>query len=250
MPELDDLIEALRADTARARWTDATALRTGADRRRRRRRVVTVAAVVVVVLALAGLGGLIERAGRAAPSAPPAASPTASADVAPGALLTPADLGSGYVTTNRFNAPYAPNPFVNCGRDGYPYDSDVVSARGTGMAKPGAYSGVGESVLAFRPGTAHLAMAGIGELLTGPCRGHFTLVGRDLAGDESMLIRDEDAQPGNAGARRIAYHAIIRSGDHIAWVTVVDYASRADLAAYARSVGIRAAQRMCTHLTC
>lgn len=243
MPELDELIEALRTDTEQVRWADAASLRAGADRRRRRRQVAAVVAVAAALLVIAGLGGFIGRTERAVPTTPPTA-PTASPVISPGALLTPADLGPGYVAGEQFDAPYAPSPFAYCGRDGFPHDSDLVSARGIGMGKPGAYSTVGVSVLAFRPGTAHLAMTGVGELLAGACKGHFTLVGRNLGGDESMLIRGEDAQPGNAGARRIAYYAIVRRKDLIAWVMVADFASRSDFAAYTRSLGVRAAQRI------
>jgi hypothetical protein len=271
MPELDDLIDALRADTAQARWDDAAVLRARADRRSRRRQIAATVAAAAILLGGTGLVFAVGRTGRPAPPAvtasgtstptpepttpkptptTPQASATASVVILAAALLTPADAGPGYVTLSQFDVPYAPNPFVNCGGDGYPHDSDLVAARGTGMSKPGAYSTVGASVLAFRPGTAHAVMAGINDLLTGACHGHFTLVGHDLGGDESMLIRGEDAEPGNAGGRRIAYYAIVRRGDLIAWVNVVDYANRADLAAYARTLGTRAAQRMCASIRC
>lgn len=271
MPELDDLIDRLHADTARVRWDDAAMVRARADRRSRRHRVAATVAAAAVLLAGTGLIVVLDRAGRTtgpiatAPSAPaptlspatPSPAPTtgrasATASAIPAsALLTPADVDPGSrMTGDVFDAPYAPNPFAACGVDGYPHDSDLVAALGVGMSGPGAYSTVGDSVLAFRVGTAHAVMTGIGDLLAGACRGHVTAVGHDLGGDESVLLRGEDAEPGNAGARRIAYHAIVRRGDRIAWVTVVDYASRADFAAYARTLSARAAQRMCAPTTC
>jgi hypothetical protein len=166
-------------------------------------------------------------------------------------LLTATDVGYSAAADHGVGGqPYAPNPFVNCGMDGYPHDSDQTGALGVGLHEPGRYATVGESVLAFRPGTAHAVLAGIEGLLTGACHGHFTAVGHDLGGDESILLRGEDAEPGNAGDRRIAYHAIVRRGDRIAWVTVVDYATRADFAGYARTLAGRAAQRMCAPSAC
>jgi hypothetical protein len=188
----------------------------------------------------------------ASPSAAPPTSPasTGASAIPAGALLTVGDVGAGSTMGDVFAEPYSPNPFAMCGIDGFPHASDLVAALGTGIRRASAYSMVGDSVLAFRPGAAHEVMTGIEDLLTGVCRGHFTVVGRDLGGEESLLLRGEDAEPGNAGGRRIGYHAIVRRGDRIAWVEVVDFATRVDFAAYARTLGSRAAQRMCAPATC
>jgi hypothetical protein len=272
MPDLDDLIDALRAETAHARWDDAAVVRARADRRSRRRQVAATVAAAAILLGGTGLVFAVGRTGRSAPPAvtasdistptpepatptPTPTTPQASAAASPAipaaALLTPTDAGPGYVIVGPVATRYTPNPFqASCGVDGYPHDSDQTAVLAIGMSKPGATSIIGDFVLAFRPGTAHAVMTGINDLLTGTCRGHFTPVGHDLGGDESVLLRGDDAQQGNAGGRRINYYAIIRHGDLIAWVNVVDYANRADLAAYARTLGTRAAQRMCAPIRC
>jgi hypothetical protein len=271
MPELDELIDRLRADTADARWDDPATIRMRADRRDRRRRVAAAVAAVTVLLAGAGLVVALHRTWRPSgvvatrPASPTSAAVTPSAtpsttSVTPstppagliptGALLTATDVASGATAGDVFDQPYAPNPFVNCGMDGYPHDFDQIAALGTSVNGSGRYATVGESVLAFRPGTAHAVLAGIEDLLARACRGHFTAIAHDLGGDESILLRGEDPEPGNAGSRQIAYHAIVRRGDRIAWVTVIDYATRANFAGYARTLASRAAQRMCAPSAC
>lgn len=144
-----------------------------------------------------------------------------------------------------YDQPAIPNPFLLCGVDGFPGSDPALAAKGTSMTGTSPYSTVAESVLAFRPGTARAAMTALDALLAGACRGHFTVVARDLGGDGSVLLRGEDAEPGVAGGRRIGYLAIVRRGDRIAWVKIVDYANRPGFASYAHRIGVRAEQRLC-----
>lgn len=254
---------------------DARGIGERTGRNSRGRWVAATVAAAVVSLAgcgRAGVAGGLDRAGptpsaeataagasapsprptspSAAPTSPPTGAAVTPLPIPVAALLTPADVGPGSQMGDVFDVPYAPNPFSNCNIDGYPHNADLVAALGTAISGPRPYSTVGDSVLAFRQGAAHAVMTGISDLLTGDCGGHFTAVGQDLGGDESILLRGEDAQPGNAGAQRIAYYAVIRRGDRVAWLVIVDYASRADFAAYARTLAARAAQRMCAPIRC
>lgn len=277
MPELDDLFDSLRADTDRARWTDAATVRAQGDRRIRWQWAAAVVVLGLLVGAL-GVGIAYARAGHPSgpvlpagpspnrsagvpvPSGVPVPPRPAPASVPPGAvsgppitaamLLTQADIGPvGGPGSPRppevFSQLYAPNPFHYCGMDGYPGNDQVAAALGTSLNGTGSYSTVGDSVLSFAPGGARATMAGVRALLTGACRGHVTLMATDVGGDESLLLRGEDSETGAAGGRRIAYQVIVRRGDRVAWVTIVDFANRADFAGYARTLGTQAAGRLC-----
>jgi hypothetical protein len=269
MPELSELTRALHEVAGRADWEPAGTLRGRADRRTRRARAAAVLATVVA-LALAGAGVAAVAHGRVPASTPPAGptrvpvgpppgptlQPTPSPGSSPGSstvsappravsahLLTPKEVGPGYSLIGTGDGVFSPNPFATCGVDGFPHDADVVAASYSGMAGRETGTRFDQSVLALRPGVAPRLVSAVAALPAGVCRGHLVVVAQG-AGD--VVLRDLDAQPGAAGpVRRTRWIALVRAGDRVAWVELVDRADRTGLDTRTLALARLLAGRMC-----
>lgn len=265
MPELSEMVQDLYAEAGRATWAEPAELRSRGDRRTRYRLVATtVAAAVAVAVAGAGLVALQRYSHPATPPAGPTPTVTRPTPTVPrstepatvdgqphAALLTPKQVGPGYVPNGSIDGMYSPNPFANCMIDGFPHSADVTDAYADSMAPPNTGFRFDQTVLTFRAGTAHAALAGVADLPAGACRGHVTLVERGSGGHEYVVLHDLDAQPGAAGpTRRTRYLALVRAGDHVAWVDMVDRADRTGLGTRTRDLARLLADQMCTGTAC
>jgi hypothetical protein len=274
MPDFSEYTDTLHADLTRLGWAAPERIRAAGTRRARTRLVLASSALAVVVVLASSAGVLLTgRHDRARPTVPPVASGSAvpSPSLAPSAaasptvtsgtaipqtaMLTSSGLLPPFVSVGEpFDQPEYPNPFQGCTTDGLPGPKQPVAALGTafGSSDP-TLTGLlgGESVLQYDPGAATQVMATIDHLARTSCS-VFQVARRDLGGNESVLLTTTDHNA--VGAQAIhglaLYYAIIRYGDYLVWVTVVDQSHKTGDAALAGTLAQRAGERLCREVAC
>jgi len=225
-------------------------------------------AVASVVLALAGCtAGTVTAAGPPTPTrdlptasgtpTPSATQPTSTAQapsIAATALLTIADLQPSFTREESFDAPWSPNPFLGCGPDGLPGNQQPLAAIGVGFTGGDVRQSLfgGESVMRFGTNGAHLTVAAINQLISGPCAGRYQIVGTSLGGAESVLVQSNDPETviPQAAHGVALYYAIIRQGAYLVWVTLIDQSHEAAPTDVASTLARRGSQRLCAAVSC
>ncbi|WP_426502808.1 hypothetical protein ACPPVO_34910 [Dactylosporangium sp. McL0621] len=266
MPDFDQFAQHLHADVSRLDWPDPDRIRAVGSRRRRAQVAAMTLAVAVVV---AGVLVLPRTGTRHAPAPAASLTPTATspapnpstsaapslgaAVIPPSALLSATDFGGGFTASGGvFAAPAVPNPFIGCGPDGLPGDDQPVAGMGAGAGQQQNGSQGSDSVLRFAGGGAHRAMVAIDALVAGSCAGHYQVVDRTLGGDESLLLHSTDlsvVQPQAAHGREI-YYAVVRKGDYLVWIALINPSQASGQTARATTLAHRALQRLCAAVAC
>ncbi len=276
MPDFNHLADQLLTDMSGADWLEADVIRSAGNRRGRVQLLMTVsmaAAVVVTAVAvvLANPTLLPSNNASVAPAASqgrtlspsvtpstastsgPSTGPTQQRTIPPDALLTTAKVGPAFSGLEPpFAQPYTPNPFIGCGPDGLPGAQQFTEVIGTALTGGTSALLGGESLMRFQPGAAHQVMTAISQLAAGGCAGPFQILRRDLGGDESILITSSDPNVvlAQAAHGKAIYYAIERRGDYLVWMTLVDQAQKTGQASLAVTLISRAAQQLCTTITC
>jgi hypothetical protein len=114
-----------------------------------------------------------------------------------------------------------------------------------------------ELVQRFQPGGAHTALADLDRTVAG-CGGQYKVIARDLGGQESLLIQaDQRAIIGEYSHGHVMYNAIVRTGDSLVWVQIVQNQQRPghgytqpQLIQWIRSVIRHADEKACTATAC
>lgn len=236
-----------------------------ATRTQRRRAAIAAVAIASVVLALAGCtAGTVTTAGPPTPTrdlptasgtpTPSATQPTSTAQapsIAATALLTVADLQPSFTREEpSFDGPWSPNPFLGCGPDGLPGNQQPLAAIGVGFTGGSVFGG--ESVMRYGSNGAHLTLAAINQLISGPCAGRYQIVGTSVGGNESVLAQSNDLETviPQAAHGVALYYAIIRQGDYLVWVTLIDQSHEAAPTDVASTLARRGSQRLCAVVSC
>ena len=173
----------------------------------------------------------------------------------PAVLLTAADVEPAFTGVDSpFNAPWAPNPFEGCGPDGLPGNQSPIAAIGTGFTHGDVPQPVigAESVIRYGANGAHLAVVAINQLISGSCAGKYKTLSTSLGGAESILVQSNDPETvGVQAAHGVAlYYAIIRQGDYLVWVILIDQSHEAALTDEASTLARRGSQRLCAVVAC
>ena len=109
-----------------------------------------------------------------------------------------------------------------------------------------------DSVLRYASGGAHRTLAAVDALMAGSCAGRYQVIGRALGGDESLLLHSTDlsvVQPQAAHGREI-YYAVVRKGDYLLWIALINPSQASGQVARATTLAHRALQRLCAAVTC
>ena len=272
MPETNDLFVPIVQDAAGVVFEPAAGVRhRGASRRRRRRAVAAgLAALAVAGVAVTSTWALGQPtagpdvaastsptptpsatpSGSPSPTSTPSATPTTSppgtgGPIPPEALLTPADVGTGYARyRNEIDDHRTIEMMLSyCGQsDGAAREHRLWNEKWDISRGTGVY--VSEEVSRYEPGWAARHMRDI-RAAAPRCptidqggnpefRSTFTVVATDFAGTGSILIRDVDKN-------QTEYLAVVHQGDVEARMRIAIGANDGQ----ARAIATKAAERLC-----
>src|SRR5439155_14749102 len=96
------------------------------------------------------------------------------------------------------------------------------------------------------------AMVAIDTMVAGSCTAHYQVLPRTLGGDESLLLHSTDlsvVQVQAAHGREI-YYAVVRKGDYLVWITLINASQTSGQTARATTLAHRALQRLCGAVAC
>ena len=146
------------------------------------------------------------------------------------------------------------NSFLECGPDSLPGGDQPVASLATGASAgqaPDESLGI-DSVLRFASGGAHRTMVAIDALVAGSCAGRYQVVSRALGGDESLLLHptDPSAVLPQVTPGKDIYYAIVRKGDYLVWIALINARQTSGQAARASTLAHRALQRLCASVAC
>jgi hypothetical protein len=289
MPDFHVLREQLHSDLSRVDWSPADDIRATGTRRRRTQTLVVAGVSAAVVLVIASVALLLP-GGRPnsapvggpspssqspsavavlpAPSPSPSPSPTASPSPSPGLtttppvpmlpaqlLLTASDVTPYFAGIEEpFAQPYQPNPFLGCGTDGL-VGSGPVGVIGTGFTHGDANSVRlgGETVFRY-DSSAHAGetVAAVRQLMLGACAGIWQVDPATPSGDGSILFftTRQDVVVPQAAHGNALYHAVLRRGAYLVWITIVDEYQTSDGRTVATTLAQRAVTRLCEATVC
>jgi hypothetical protein len=172
------------------------------------------------------------------------------------ALLTSADQQFPFTGVSQPSEGVSiPNPFNSCGPDGLPGNLQPLATIYLGFTYGGEIPQPilgSESVIRFGANGAHTTFAAAQQLVSGACAGKYQTLSTSLGGAESVLLRSTDGDTvGAQAAHGVAlYFAIIRAGDYLLWVTLIDQSREGPLTDLATTLARRGLQRMCAAVPC